>query len=368
MDLLNDLMNFLSQKERFLKATQSGAALLVVAVTFAFLAGPVAIRCQQPSTGTKVYRGSVGGNNIEMRLNMQGSNVTGTYSYDSIGEDLMLSGHVDGQGRLELAEFVNKKQTGKFTCKRSLDDPIDSECSWSKPDGTREVLVTLSEQHIAFTNGFQIIPRTIADRRSGVRVSYPQINNVGKALTPSAQGFNRRVLTLVQKAVKDFSPGPAGRSSFEMNYDVLLAVDDLISVELSEDSYSGGAHPDSGFYAVTYDLSGNKELKLEDLFKPDTDYKTAIAKYVVADIDKRADALEQEDAKREGRKPSPRDGSIISIDELSEISNWGVTPGGLVVYFDFPHAIAVFDRNVVPYRVIRDYLKPNTPASRFNKP
>jgi hypothetical protein len=366
LDLLN-LMNFKSHEERCLKTTHARAAFLVAAVTLAFLALPVAIRCQQPSTA-KIYRGSAGDKYIEMRLNIQGSNVTGTYSYDSIGEDLTVSGHIDGQGRLELAEFVNKKQTGKFTCKRSLDDPIDQQCAWSKPDGTREMMVTLSEQHIAFTNGFQIIPKTIAERRSGVRVSYPQITNGGKALSPGAQGFNRRVLTLVQKAIKDFSPGPAGRSSFDMNYDVLLAADDLISVQLSADFYSGGAHPDSEFQAVTYDLSGNKELKLEDLFKPDSDYKMAIAKYVVADIDKRADALEQEDATREGRKPKPRDGSIVSIDELSEISNWGVTPAGLVVYFDFAHAIAVFDRNVVPYSVIKDYLKPNSPAARFNKP
>jgi hypothetical protein len=30
---------------------------------------------------------------------------------------------------------------------------------------------------------------------------------------------------------------------------------------------------------------------------------------------------------------------------------------GLVVYFDFPHVIAVFDKTVVPYNVIARYLK-----------
>lgn len=360
-------MNLKSHEQRFLNATQSKAAVLAAAIILSFLALPFAVMCQQP-TGAKIYRGSVGDKYVEMRLNIQGSNVTGTYSYDGIGEDIMLTGHLDGQGRLELAEFVNKKQTGKFACKRSLDDPIDSQCTWSRPDGTREVMVTLSEQHIAFTNGFQVIPKTIADRRTGVRVSYPQISNSDKPLSPGAVGFNRRVLTMTQKAIRDFSPGPAGRSSFEMNYNVLLAVDDLISVELNADSYAGGAHPNTDFYALTFDLSGNKELKLDDLFKPGSDYKMAIAKFVVADIDKRADAMEQDDAKREGRKPNPREGSIVSIDELTEISNWGMTPDGLVVYFDFAHALAAFDRNVVPYGIIKDHLKPNSPASRFSKP
>ena len=324
--------------------------------------------CQPASTAAKVYRGSIGGSHIQMRLNVQGNKVSGTYSYDSIGEDLKLSGQLDEQGRLELAEFANGKQTGKFTCKRKLGDEIDSECSWSKPDGTREAFVTLEEQSIAFTNGLQVTPKTIANRKSGIVVSYPQITNSGNALSRSAEGFNRRVLALVQKAIKEFEPGTEpGRSSFETNYNVLLATNDLISVEMREYSDSGGAHPNSGFWAITYDLSANKEPDFDDLFKPGSDYKTAIAKYAVADIDKRAVAIEQEDARREGRKAEQRTEPIVTIDQLSEISDWGLTPKGLVVYFYFPHAIAVFDRTLIPYSVINEYLKPNGAAARIQK-
>src|SRR2546428_8991727 len=129
----------------------------------------------QQTAAAKVYRGSIGGSHIQMRLSFQRNNISGTYSYDSIGEDLKLTGHLDDQGRLELSEFsANGKPTGKFACKRRLDDPIDSECSWYRPDGTREAYVTLEEQHIGFTNGLQIDPKTIANRKTGVGVSYPQ--------------------------------------------------------------------------------------------------------------------------------------------------------------------------------------------------
>ena len=85
---------------------------------------------------------------------------------------------------------------------------------------------------------------------------------------------------MTQKAIKDFEPGPeAGKNSFETNYNILLANDDLISVEMTEYSDSGGAHPNTGFWSLTYDLSANKELNLNDLFKPGSDYETAIAKY-----------------------------------------------------------------------------------------
>jgi len=47
------------------------------------------------------------------------------------------------------------------------------------------------------------------------------------------------------------------------------------------------------------------------------------------------------------------------------LSGWGLTPKGLIVYFDFPHVIAFFDKNLVPYSVVKQYLKPNGPTARF---
>ena len=316
-------------------------------------------------SAAKFYRGAIGNSHIQMRLSFAGNNVSGTYSYDSIGEDLKVTGHLDAQGRLELSEFDPKgKQTGKFACKRKLGEQIDSECSWSRPDGTRESYVTLEEQYIAFTNGLQIAPKTITNRRTGVGVSYPQITS--SALSPAAQGFNRRILALTQDAIKGFAPID-GRGSFDTTYNILLGTNDLVSIEMLEYYDGGGAHPNNRFWSLTYDLSANKELKFDDLFKPGSDYNAAIAKYVVADIDRRLPAIEQEDAQREGRPAKPRDEPLVSMEQLSELSGWAITPQGLVVYFDFPHVMAVFDKTFVPYSVVSEYLNPNGPAVRFRK-
>jgi hypothetical protein len=318
---------------------------------------------------SKSYRGSAGGSHFDMRLDFQGSNVSGTYAYDSVGEEIKVAGTLDSQKRLELTEFVKKKPTGKFHCKPAFDDPTDWECTWSRADGSREIFATLGEQHVDLTNGLQIVPKTISDRRIGLVVSYPQLTSSGKALPAGAAGFNQRILTLARKAIKDFEPGEdARRNSFDTNYRVLLATSDTISVEMTEYSDAGGAHPNSRYWSLTYDLAANKELPLESIFKPDSDYKMAIANYVVSDIDRRADAFEAESAKTENRQPKPRDESITSVDQLSEISDWGLTPQGVVVYLDFPHVMAVFDKNFIPYSAIKDYLKPNSPASQFNRP
>jgi hypothetical protein len=86
-----------------LKANNARMAMAVVlGWCFLYLALPV---LGQQTVAT-VYRGSVGGGHFQMRLNIQGNNVSGAYSYDSTGEDLKLTGKLDSQGRLELVELT----------------------------------------------------------------------------------------------------------------------------------------------------------------------------------------------------------------------------------------------------------------------
>ena len=59
------------------------------------------------------------------------------------------------------------------------------------------------------------------------------------------------------------------------------------------------------------------------------------------------------------------DEPLIATDQLTEVSDFALTPKGIIVYFDFPHVIAYFDKNLVPYSVVKQYLKPNGPAARF---
>src|ERR1051326_4051131 len=108
---------------------------------------------------------------------------------------------------------------------------------------------------------------------------------------------------------------------------------------------------------MTYDLNKGRELKLEDVFKTASDYKTAIAKYVVADIQRRDEIIERQEAKQEGREPRKQD-EIVSMDQLSEIWAFGITPKGVMIYFNFPNVIPAFDRTFIPYAVLKEYLKP----------
>src|SRR5437870_8471443 len=112
-------------------STSNARLIFTALLVCGFLCAARMVTGQQAvQTTVRVYRGSVGESHFQMRLSIQGNNVSGAYSYDSIGEDIKLTGHLDVQGKLDVAEFDAKgKQTGKFACKKLND--AEPDCMWS---------------------------------------------------------------------------------------------------------------------------------------------------------------------------------------------------------------------------------------------
>jgi hypothetical protein len=59
-----------------------------------------------------------------------------------------------------------------------------------------------------------------------------------------------------------------------------------------------------------------------------------------------------------GEELQKRDEQLMTDDQLPEMDTWGLSPKGFVVYFDFPHVMAVFDKTVVPYGMLARHLSP----------
>jgi hypothetical protein len=303
-----------------------------------------------------------------MRLVREGERVSGFYDYDGIDQDIGLEGRAGEKGKFELAEReASGKQTGKWSCEPETEGEWgeDFTCKWTKPDGKGEMFVALYGQ-ATFTSGLRVVPKVVENRKVGVRASYPQIvAESGAQLSPAAAHFNRLLEGKVGKPARDFGQGldPSPNLYLHTDYNVLAATDDLISVEVSYDSYEGGAHPNLSYDAVTYDLRADREVKLEELFKPGSAYVKTISAYCAADIKKRESEAAGEGAKQ-GASDS-QDESPVSRESLEEISAFAITPKGLMIYYELPHVIAALDRNFVPYSVVKDKLKPDSPASRL---
>ena len=306
----------------------------------------------------KTYRGSLGDKHIEMRLTVDGSKVTGTYFYDRFKQEIPLEGTYDAKGQLELVEGSGKRKTGKFICKKESETlDVDLDCEWSRPDGTGKALVFLNEQGLSFKADTRIKPKVISDRQRKVEASVPQLS--AAVMTPAMNEFNRLIESRVQKAIREFQPASYSNSVFDATYNLLFGDDDKISVEMNEYVDFGGAHPNSYQWTLNYDLKRNRELTLADVFRPGNEYKAAIAEFVAKDISRRADEIEVEEAHRDNRPPQKRDEPFMTVDQLPEISSWGFSPKGFVVYFDFAHVMAVFDKTIVPYSIVARHLKPN---------
>jgi Deacetylase PdaC len=341
------------------------AVRCLLVTLFVFSASGLTVLAQSEGDSLKIYRGSIGDKHIQMKLRIEGSKVTGTYFYDQYREDLKLEGGYNSKGQLELSEAgAGKRTTGKFICEREPKTfGPDVECEWSRPDGTGQALVVLYDQHLALTKGFDIVPKIIVDRKAHVTVSYPQL--VG-ATTPAVTDLNSLITSFVQKSIKAFNRDASGRqNSFDANYNVLMATDEIVSIEMEDYSDTGGAYPNTGFWTLNYDLQANKQLDLQDIFQPKADFKTTIAAYVARDINRRAEQIEREEARREGRKPEKRDEPVMTAEQLPQIHGWALSSKGLAIYFDFPHAIAVFDKTIVPYSVVRAQLRLDGPAAQF---
>lgn len=320
----------------------------------------------QTTAQKKIYRGQVGGQHVQMELSREGDATVGRYSYDQFQRELRLEGRLNSDRRLVLKESdSNKRHTGTFVCKRDeeREPPLfDLECDWTKPNGSGQVLALLLEQAIDLPKGLSIKPKVIKQRANSINVSYPELISDG---TYRVENFNRRLATLIREAMGDIAQADEKNVSFDTNYYVLSANDEVISIEMTEYSYLGGAHPNDHWWTFNYDVRNGREFSFKDVFKSDPALNEAVMKYAVKEINKLADLIEEGEARREKRAPRREEGPYTSADSLPEITSWGFTPNGVTVYFDFAHVAAVFTKVFIPYSEIKSYVKPGSPIARF---
>lgn len=332
-----------------MKAVKTNNLLMLVLIFV-----PVIAYAQTP---TRSYRGSIGEKHIEMKLNVQGNKVTGTYSYDQFQKDIQLAGSYDATGVLQLTEGDAKTPTGKFRCETNTEAyGLDLECEWTRPNGSGSLMVFLHEQTVNVSS-IKIVPKQIVDRKTSVYVSFPQVS--ATVMSPAMTAFNRLVEAKIRRGIKEFLPVDPKDADFGANYVILYANDKLISVEITESSYSGGAHPTENIWTINYSLTANRQLKFEELFKPGEDYQNAIADFAVKDINRRSDEIDKAEAARNKTQVTKRDEPLMSRDGLPPMSSWGLTSKGLAVYFDFPHVMAVFTKTVVPYSELSNHFRPD---------
>ena len=335
-----------------------------------------------PAPQARYFKGSIGTSlDLQMKLVRTGDQLSGNYFYEKIGTRIDVRGNVDKDGNLTLEEFdPSGKQTGVFKGIWQVDAAdglVTLAGNWSKPPSEKgsdkKTAFSIHEEPIAFTGDVELISKQIKERSKELNLeiaaNYPQLTGGNNQ---NFEKFNQAARALVSKKVAGFKkdlqndegleplPDSMG-SDLSVDYTVVLAQDDLVSIKFEVSSYyQGAAHPNSYSDVLNYDLKNGKQLKLADLFKPDTKFLPVIATYSIGDLKKQAkDKGLLDDQIESGAAPAAKN-----------YLSWNITKKGLGINFD-PYQVGPYAAGpqyvMVPYTILKDLINPEGPLAQFAK-
>jgi hypothetical protein len=155
-----------------------------------------------------------------------------------------------------------------------------------------------------------------------IHVRYPQLEGSDD---PYIKKLNQRIRRLAvdryqwmlspsKKDLLRYQTSPGGVNSIDLHYKIVLATESILSIYFISFDYGiGAAHSVITSQTINYDLESHKELKLADLFKPNTKYLEFIALYCMGKL-------------RLLRDPLPP--------KAETFSSWNLTSNGLQLTFD----------------------------------
>ncbi len=312
-------------------------------------------RAERSNVPIKYYRGTISSKAVEMQLRFDGETITGSYFYLHVGKPLALQGKLGAGDRILLQEFdAANKATGKFICQYRADEFLDGvnviTGQWMRPDGSAQTDVSLNEQNIEFTNKVKVTTKTIKEPRRSINVAYPQL--VG-GTAPGIAKFNASVAARLAREVQAYRTETAdhNRGYFEADYNILIATDQFISVEVNAGVFYGGPYPNAYNYSFNFDLLTGRELTLQDLFKAGSNYRPIILREAKKSV---AEKL------RKNENEAGND-DVSGWDSDFNWQLWAMSPKGLVVFYELPHVIEAMERNFIPYSALQPIIKPGSP-------
>jgi hypothetical protein len=302
-----------------------------------------------PAALSREYQGTIKDLKIVVRLDVQGSNVSGSYFYadkPGNGDVITLKGTIAGN-QLKLDESVKGQKTGQMAATVS---GTKLSGTWAKPDGTGKLTLALDAIP---TNKLLPITRKLAQSFKATSseggncvLASEYVEIYGMADAKAEAAINGVLVTKPIDSKCDFA--------FSETLNDLVTFNDsgiLVVVQTEEDD--GGAHPNSGHTAFNFDLTTGKQLGPKEILKPDAMPK--VKELVLANL---PDDL----------KPA-KDDISQQLDEVQlEDVDLEVTKSGLQTDFfnAFPHAILDEAPDVIlKWADVKDLLQPGTAVAKL---
>lgn len=195
-----------------------------------------------------------------------------------------------------------------------------------------------------------------------VAMHFPQLNGAGA----DKAKFNRKIELLsysainrIKEASKDFvapgqneDPGVSRKAYAIGSVEFSFAANSIISGDLLQSVYYGGAHHSPFYSPFTYDLKRGRDLKLEELFTSKNDYLKSLASLCRGALRRSLSPSDDYETGWLSRGSAPKS---------ENYGLWNLTPNGLLITFDtYQVASGASGQSqvLIPYGLIKHILKP----------
>ena len=316
----------------------------------------------------RVFRGYIADKRISMKLKRDGGKLYGTYFYQRIGKDLRLDGRIDAEGKFTLTESDAKgAKTGEFSGRWKTDEDGGAtlEGEWINPKTKENWAFYATEEIIEFSGSARFVSKISAETNKPklfeITAEYPELTGISP---PIAAKFNQLVKDAVLRETGNFRKNMMSQTAedlkfakergvnnyLEMSYTVELANDKIISVSFANSTYTGGAHPNHYSLTINFDLQTGREIKLADLFKPNSTYLKVISDYSIEALKEKAGDMTDDEWIATGAGP-----------ETKNFESWNIKKTGILINFD-PYQVAAYAAGpqdvLIPYEKLKSILKP----------
>jgi Protein of unknown function (DUF3298) len=212
-------------------------------------------------------------------------------------------------------------------------------------------------------NGLRLVPERVKlDSNTlgyDIDVSYPQILSTPALETTNIRKVNQQLKDTATKLYQwpmsreeqvSYSHGKGIRNTVNFTYQVGLATDSFLAIHFIGYSFNSQSTQRQDSFAVNYDLTSGRPLKLSELFKPGSDYMAFISRYS-------RDALFKQAVNPEALEPSSGNFDV-----------WQITTQGLAFNFAACKVANCSEGEMIveiPYSNLKSILNADVPG-KFN--
>ena len=242
-----------------------------------------------------------------------------------------------------------------------------SESKTQNPQNPSPIITPTPEKEVTFGKGLKIVPQTVElkneSRRYQIDIVYPQIYG---SKSRGILKLNRRMNDLVTKQyewslfpptkedLRHYKKWPGVLNWVDLDYEVVLATNELLSIYFEVYSYGiGAAHSVQQSFTVNFDLSSEEPIQLAGLFKPNAKHLQFISDYCIRELSKDHQYAMSEPIFKDELAP-----------KLKNYKSWNLAKEGLRFNFDACKIDACAAGRVevkIAFDALKEKLKPKRP-------